>query len=61
MDKTNTITLTEFETKMIKMALRHQWHNMTDINGEAVNCKQESADCVYELLKKFEEIVGNDE
>ena len=53
MNKKTTIALTKFEIKMIAMALHHQWHNMTDIDGKAINCNQESADCVYDLLNKF--------
>lgn len=51
-----TVNFDFLEIKMIETALNHQWHNMTDDNGKAVNCKQESADCVYELLKEFKKL-----
>ena len=61
MNKTITITFNEFEIKMIEMALHHQWHSMTDLNGEAINCKQESADCIYDLLSKFRKELNKNE
>lgn len=51
-----TISFTPFEIKMIEMSLKHQWFKMTDDNGNAVNCEQKSADCVYDLLKRFEKL-----
>lgn len=53
-DNATIVSFTPFEIKMLHTALHHQWINMTDDNGQAVNCRQESADCVYNLLKKFE-------
>ena len=42
--------------KMIEMSLNHQWFKMTDDDGNAVNCEQKSADCVYDLLRRFEKL-----
>jgi hypothetical protein len=53
-DDVTVVSFTPFEIKMLHMALHHQWVNMTDDNGQAVNCRQESADCIHSLLKKFE-------
>ena len=51
-----TVTLTPFEIKMMQVSLYHQWFRMTDDNGEAINCEQKSADCVYDLLNRFEKL-----
>lgn len=51
-----TVVFTPFEVKMMEMSLHHQWFGMTDDNGDAVNCEQKSADCVLELLKRFEKL-----
>lgn len=51
------VILTEQQIKWIHTALYHQWHNMTDDDGKAVNCKQENADGTYELLKMFESML----
>lgn len=51
-----TVTLTSFEIKMMQMSLYHQWFRMTDDNGKAVNCEQKSADCVFDLLNRFEKL-----
>lgn len=51
-----TVNFNFLEIKMIETALNHQWYNMTDGDGKAVNCKQESADCVYELWKEFKKL-----
>ena len=55
-DNATIVSFTPLEIKMLHMAFHHQWVNMTDDNGQAVNCRQESADCVYNLLKKFEDL-----
>lgn len=55
-DNAAVVSFTPFEIKMLHMALQHQWVNMTDDNGQAVNCKQESANGIYNLLKKFEDL-----
>lgn len=51
-----TVTLTPFEIKMMQMSLYHQWFRMTDDNGEAINCEQKSADCVFDLMNRFEKL-----
>ena len=51
-----TVTLTPFEIKMMQMSLYHQWFRMTDDNGKAINCEQKSADCVFDLLNRFEKL-----
>ena len=51
------IELTEKQIKLIHTALYHQWHNMTDDDGKAVNCKQKNADGTYELLQMFEKMM----
>lgn len=51
-----TVSFTPFEIKMIEMSLNHQWFKMVDDNGDAINCEQKSADCVYDLLKRFEKL-----
>jgi hypothetical protein len=56
MNENVTVNFNSLEIKMIETTLNHQWHNMTDDNGKAINCKQESADCVYELLKEFKKL-----
>ena len=40
-----TVSFTPFEIKMIETSLNHQ-----------VNCEQKSADCVYDLLRRFEKL-----
>ena len=52
------VKLTKEQIKWIHTALYHQWHNMTNDNGDAVNCKQENADGTYELLKMFERLLN---
>lgn len=54
MDKKIEIKLTKTQIKQIHTALYHQWHKMTDDDGNAVNCKQSNADGTYRLLKMFE-------
>lgn len=56
-DNIINITLTASEAKMIKTALYQHWINMTDDNGDAINCKPESVECTYELFKNFENLL----
>ena len=52
------VKLTKEQVKLVHTALYHQWHNMTNDNGDAVNCKQENADGTYELLQMFERLLN---
>ena len=52
------VELTENQIKWIHTALYHQWHNMTDDDGKAVNCKQENADGTYKTMTIFEDLLN---
>jgi hypothetical protein len=56
-DELINVKLTCKQIKWIHTALHHQWHGMTDDNGDAVNCLQENANGTYDTLKLFEQLL----
>lgn len=48
------INLTETQVRATRAALYHQWYRITDDNGRAIDCTQETANATYEALHMFE-------
>ena len=46
--------LSDIDIKAIEVALYHQWHRITDDDGNAVSCSQEMADTTYKMMSLFE-------